>query len=68
VLERHGGGEGGHYFIGTMAYVWHHIPQVILWYPYGGMDYRHDPDMMLPPVEDWDQRGAFVYLCFVILI
>jgi hypothetical protein len=52
----------------TVAHVWFHMPQVILWYPYGGMDYRHDLDMMLPPGEVWDQRGMFVYLCFVILI
>jgi hypothetical protein len=57
VLARHGGGEGGHYFMATVARVWRQMPQVILRYPYAGMDYRHDPDMVLPPGEDWDQRG-----------
>jgi hypothetical protein len=28
------------------------------------MDFQHDPDMVLPPGEVWDQRGMFVYLCF----
>jgi hypothetical protein len=41
---------------------------VILQYPYGGMDYQHDPDMVLPPREVWDQIGMFVHLCFVIFI
>jgi hypothetical protein len=68
VLARHGGGEGGHYFMTTVAHVWGQMPQVILRYPYVGMDYHHDPDMMLPPGEDWDQRGMSVYLCFMILI
>jgi len=36
-------------------------------YPYTGMDYRHDPDMTMPPWDDCDQRYAFV-LCFVVLI
>jgi hypothetical protein len=48
--------------------MWRHIPQVILQYPYDGMEYRHDTDMMLPTGEDWDHRAMFVYLCFVILI
>jgi hypothetical protein len=53
VMVQHGGGEGIHYFMATVAHVWIHIPHVILWYPYGGMDYRHDLDMMLPPREVW---------------
>jgi hypothetical protein len=48
--------------------VWRHMPQIILQFPYGGMDLRHDPAMELPPREVWDQRGMLVYLCFVILI
>jgi hypothetical protein len=40
------------------------MPQIILWFPYGGMDFRHDPDMVLPPGEDWDQRGMLVYFMF----
>jgi hypothetical protein len=52
----------------TMVHVWRHIPHVILRYPYAGMDYQHDPEMMMPPVEDWDYRGMYLYLCFLILI
>jgi hypothetical protein len=61
VLARHGGGEGGHYFMTTMVRVWRQMPQVILRYPNTGMDYCHDPDIMLPYGEDWDQRGMFWY-------
>jgi hypothetical protein len=32
------------------------------------MDYRHDPDMMLPLGKVWDHIGMFVCLCFMILI
>jgi hypothetical protein len=30
VIEWHGGGEGGHYFMDTVECVWFHMPQVIL--------------------------------------
>jgi hypothetical protein len=36
-------------------------------YQYTGMDYRHDPDMTMPPWDDCDQRYFFL-LCFVVLI
>jgi hypothetical protein len=39
----------------------HQIPQVILRYPYAGMDYSHDPDMVFPLVEDWDQTRYVLY-------
>jgi hypothetical protein len=59
-----GGGEGGHYFTATLAWVWRQMPHIILWFSYGGMDFRHDPDMVLPPGEVWDQRGMLVYFMF----
>jgi hypothetical protein len=68
MLARQGGGEGGHYFMATVACMWRQMLQVILRYLYAGMDYQHDPDMMLPPGEDWDVRVMSLYLCFVILI
>jgi hypothetical protein len=43
------------------------ILQVILTYPYTGMDYRHGPNMTMPPWDDGDQRYVFL-LCFVVLI
>jgi hypothetical protein len=52
VLDRHGGRDGSHYFTTTVARVWRQMPEVILRYPYAGMDYRHDPNMMFPPRED----------------
>jgi hypothetical protein len=55
----HGGGEGGHFFSAEAAQVWHQMPQVILWYPYAGVDFRGDPDMVLPPGEVFDHRGMF---------
>jgi hypothetical protein len=64
IFVQHGGGEGGHYFTATLAHVWCQMPQIILWFPYGGMDFRHDPDMVLPPREVWDQRGMLVYFMF----
>jgi hypothetical protein len=47
-------------FHGHLAHVWCQMPQIILWFPYGGMDFWHDPFMVLPPGEDWDQRGMWV--------
>jgi hypothetical protein len=64
VLARHGGGEGGHYFTTIVARVWRKMSQVILQFPYAGMDYRQDPDMVLPPGEDWDHRGMCVIYLF----
>jgi hypothetical protein len=64
VLAQHGGGEGGHSFMATVARVWLRMPHVILRYPYMSMDYRHDLDMMLPPGEDWDQLGMFCTFMF----
>jgi hypothetical protein len=50
-----------------VVHLWKQIPQVILMYPYTGLDYRHDLDMTMPPWDDCDQRYVFV-LCFVVLI
>jgi hypothetical protein len=72
ILVRHGGGEGGHYFTVQAAQIWRQMPQVILRYPYAGVDFRGDPDMVLPPGEVFDHRGmlSFVYvfdLCYVLI-
>jgi hypothetical protein len=61
ILVRHGGGEGGHYFTEQVAQVWRQTPQLILRFPYVGVDFRNDPDMVLPPGEVFDDRG----MCFV---
>jgi hypothetical protein len=57
ILIRHGGGEGGHYFSAEAAQIWRQMPQVILQFPYAGVDFRRDPDMVLPPGEVFDHRG-----------
>jgi hypothetical protein len=57
ILVRHGGGEGGHYFTAEVAQIWRQMPQVILQFPYAGVDFRGDPDMVLPPGEVFDHRG-----------
>jgi hypothetical protein len=57
ILVRHGGGEGGHYFTEQAAQIWRQTPQVILRFPYVGVDFRGDPDMVLPPGEAFDDRG-----------
>jgi hypothetical protein len=54
VLLHHGGGEGGHLFSIEAAQVWRQMQQVILRYPYAGVDFRDDPDMALPPGEVFD--------------
>jgi hypothetical protein len=68
---RHGGGEGGHYFMAQAAQIWWQMPQVILRYPYDGVDFWGDPDMVLPPGEVFDHRGmlSIVYvvdLCYLL--
>jgi hypothetical protein len=60
VLLRHGGGEGGHFFTAEATQVWWQMSQVILRYPYGGVDFRDDPDMVLPLGEVFDHRGMLV--------
>jgi hypothetical protein len=57
VLFHHGGGEGGHFFMAEATQVWWQMPQVILRYPYVGVDFRGDPDMVLPLGEVFDHRG-----------
>jgi hypothetical protein len=64
ILVRHGGGEGGHYFTVEAAQIWRQMPQVILEFPYAGVDFRGDPDMVLPPREVFDHRGM---LCICML-
>jgi len=36
------------------------MSQVILQFPYASVDFREDPDMVLPPGEVFDHRGMFV--------
>jgi hypothetical protein len=59
VLVHHSGGEGGHYFSADAAQIWWQMSQVVLRYPYAGVDFRGDPDMVLPPGEVFDRRGTF---------
>jgi hypothetical protein len=60
VLLHHGGGEGGHFFTAEAAQVWRQMPQVILRYPYAGVDFRDDPNMVLPPGEVFDHQGMLI--------
>jgi hypothetical protein len=62
ILIHHGGGEGSHFFTAEAAQVWRQMSQIILQYPYYGVDFRDDPDMVLPPREVFDHRGMFVIL------
>jgi hypothetical protein len=48
------------------------MPQVILQYPYAGVDFRGDLDMVLPPGEVFDHRGTLSFvsvfdLCYVLI-
>jgi hypothetical protein len=54
ILIRHGGGESGYFFMAEVAQVWRKMPQIILQYPYCGVDFQGDPDMLLPPGEVFD--------------
>jgi hypothetical protein len=70
VLVRHDGGEGGHYFTVQAVQIWRQMLQVILRYPYAGVDFRGDPNMVLPLGEVFDHRGMlnlcmFFDLCYV---
>jgi hypothetical protein len=33
--------------------------------PYAGVDFRGDPDMVLPPGEVFDHRGMFMSLIYI---
>jgi hypothetical protein len=39
--------------------IWRQMPQVILQFPYAGVDFRGGPDMVLPPGEVFDHRGTW---------
>ena len=36
-------------------------------FPYAGVDFRHDPDMVLPQGEQWDDRGTLFFTSFQIM-
>jgi hypothetical protein len=46
--------------------VWWKTSQIILRYPYCGVDFWGDLDMVLPPGEVFDHRGMFVILIYLI--
>jgi len=54
ILIRHGGGEGGHFFMAEAAQVWRQMLQILLQYPYYGVDFWGDSEMVLPPGEVFD--------------
>ena len=37
-------------------------------FPYARIDFRGDPDMVLPPGEQWDESGKILFNIFSILI
>jgi hypothetical protein len=41
---------------------------VILQYPYAGVDFREDPDMVLPPGEVFDHRGMLMMLIYMFFV
>jgi hypothetical protein len=68
ILVFHDGGEGGHYFNEEVALIWRQTPQFILQFSYAGVDFRGDPDMVLPPGEVFDHRGTLcIYMLCLIL-
>jgi hypothetical protein len=42
--------------------VWHQMPQIILQFPYSGIDFCDDPEMILPLGELFDHRGMMCWL------
>ena len=64
ILVHHGSGEGGHYFTEEAAQIWRQMPQFILQFPYAGVDFREDPNMVLPLGEVWDHRGM-LFICLL---
>jgi hypothetical protein len=42
---------GWPHFMAKAAWVWHHMTHIILQFPYSGVDFRDDPEMVLPPGE-----------------
>jgi hypothetical protein len=51
------------------AHVWWQMPQVILQFPYAGVDFWEDSDMVLPPGEVFDYQGmlmSYIYMFFEI--
>jgi hypothetical protein len=46
--------------------VWWQMLQVILQFPYAGVDFRGDPDMVLPPGEVFDHRGMLMSLIYTV--
>jgi hypothetical protein len=46
--------------------VWRKMPQVILQFPYAGVDFREDPDMVLPPGEVFYHRGMLMSLIYIV--
>jgi hypothetical protein len=55
----HGGGEGGLLFSMEATGIWRKMLQVILQYPYAGVDFRGDLNMVLPLGEAFDHGGMF---------
>jgi hypothetical protein len=69
ILVRHGGGEGGHYFTEEVTQIWRQMLQFILQFPYVGVDFRGEPDMVLPPGEVFDHRGMLcIFVIYVVIL
>jgi hypothetical protein len=47
--------------------VWRQMPQIILQFPYSGIDFRDDPEMILPPGEVFDRRGMMFWLLVLLI-
>jgi hypothetical protein len=67
ILVHHGGGEGGHYFTAEAAQVWYQMPQIIFQFPYSGIDFCDDTEMILPPREVFDRRGMMCWLLVLLI-
>jgi hypothetical protein len=68
IFVHHDGGEGNHLFMDEAVQVWWQMSQVILQYPYDGVDFRGDPDMVLPLGEVFDHRGMFMSMIYIFFV
>jgi hypothetical protein len=47
--------------------VWRQMPQIIIQFPYSGIDFHDGPEMILPSGEVFDRRGMMCWLLVLLI-
>ena len=67
-LHESGGGSIQNVYDDDLYLWWERKVPALEQFPYAGLEFREDNDLVLPPREAWGEIGIFIFLCYLIFL